>query len=72
MLPVAMLELDWREDRRLRVAVGGGGHAVRLRARGACGGVERARGRRRRWFIRNQLIEEVPDVVVEYERLNGI
>ena len=24
------------------------------------------------WFIRNQLIEEFPDVVVEYERLNGI
>jgi len=24
------------------------------------------------WFIRNQLIDEFPDVVVEYERLNGI
>ena len=24
------------------------------------------------WFIRNQLIEEFPDVVVEYERINGI
>lgn len=24
------------------------------------------------WFIRNQLVEEFPDVVVEYERLNGI
>mmetsp|Transcript_82611 Transcript_82611/g.165090 ORF Transcript_82611/g.165090 Transcript_82611/m.165090 type:complete len:442 (-) Transcript_82611:134-1459(-) len=24
------------------------------------------------WFIRNQLMEEFPDVVVEYERLNGI
>ncbi len=24
------------------------------------------------WFIRSQLVEEFPDVVVEYARLNGI